>query len=163
MNRFIKTVLLILVVCHNSFAQKDNSLKVTASLTGLGASYELNPAKVLYVQAGVSTAFTVTRFNLQSKLSLFSNEKFNIKFGVEAAYIYGTFMVGGINIDYYKYPSFLFMPLLSLEGKVVGIEIPVILDRNLDSFFPIIGITLNVSKDKPANRVPRKKKKKNKE
>ena len=163
MHHYLKTVIIVLLSCNSLFGQKDNSFKITASLTGLGASYEYNPAKVLYVQGGISTAFTVTRFNVQSKLSLFATEKFNVKMGVEAAYLYGTFMVGGVHIDYYKYPSFLFMPMLSIEGKILGIEVPIIVDRNLSTFFPIIGITLNVSKDDPAKRVPRKKKKKQKE
>ena len=155
-------LLAIIIFCSKSIlAQQDNSFKITASLTGFGASYEINPAKVLYVEAGLSSAVTVSRLNLQSKLALYASEKFKLKLGVEAAYIYGALKIGGVYIDYYKYPNFLFMPVLSLEGKVLGIQIPVIVNRNLNTFFPIIGITLNVSKDEPAKRIEKKKKKKN--
>jgi hypothetical protein len=157
--------LLLLMIPVFAVAQKDNSLKITASLTGLGASYEINPASVVYVEGGLSSAFTVTRFNVQSKLLLHSNENLKIKLGVEGAYMWGIFKVGGIFIDYYellqapKRGSFLFMPTFSLEGKIIGIELPVYVSRDFKTLFPIVGITLNVSKDEPAKKVPRKKKK----
>lgn len=164
--RYIYLTVILFLLILNSFAQKDNSLKITASLTGLGASYELNPAKVVYVEGGLSSAFTVTRANLQSKLLLYSNDHFKFKSGVEGAYILGAFQVGGITVDYYKVfqtgktANWAFMPMVSLEGKVIGIEIPVIVRRDFSSFFPIVTLTFNVSKDEPAEKVARKKVKK---
>ena len=153
---------LLLFFIHQVHGQRDNSLKVVASYTGLGLAYEFNPAKIIYVEGALTTAFTVTSFNLQSKIAVLNKEKFKIKVGVEGAYISGNFKVGGIEIDYSKYPDFVFMPIVVLESKVLGLQLPFIIERDFSAAFPIVAVTLNVSKDKPANRVPRTKRKKDK-
>ena len=150
----------LLFFAASSIAQRDNSFKVVASFTGLGLAYEFNPANIIYVEAALTTAFTVTSFNLQSKIAVLNKENFKIKFGVEAAYITGNFRVGGIDIDYSKYLDFVFMFIVVFESKVVGLQLPFIIERDFSAAFPIVALTLNVSKDEPATRVPRKKKKK---
>jgi hypothetical protein len=39
------------------------------------------------------------------------------------------------------------MPVFAFEGKVVGVEFPFIIERNFSRIFPIVAITLNISKD----------------
>lgn len=160
--RKIFFLFILLFLTLQGFAQRDNSFKVVASLTGLGLAYEFNPAKVIYVEAALTTAFTVTNFNVQSKLAVLNKEKFKIKVGVEGAYITGNFRVGGIEIDYSKYPDFVFMPMVVFESKVLGVQLPFIIERDFSAAFPIVAVTLNVSKDKPANRTPGRKRKKDK-
>ncbi|MBA3901975.1 MAG: hypothetical protein H0X62_17520 [Bacteroidetes bacterium] len=147
---------------HAVLAQKkrDDSFKILATMTGLGASYEWNPSGIVYVEGGVTTSFNTYRFNIQSKLSLYKEENFKIKLGVEGAYIVGNFDVGGIYIDYNRFNNFVFMPMVSFEGRVLGIQLPVFVDRSFSYIFPIVGITLNVSKDKPANRTIKDKSRK---
>jgi hypothetical protein len=142
------------------FAQRDNSFKVLATMTGLGASYEWNPAGILYAEGGITTSFSAYRFNIQTKMSLYQTENYKLKLGVEGAYIIGNFNVGGIYIDYDRFNNLVFMPMLSFEGKVLGVQLPVFVDRSFSTIFPIVGITLNVSKDAPANRVKKEKSKK---
>ena len=150
----------ILLCVFNSYAQRDNSFKIVASMTGLGAAYEFNPAGILYTEAGLTTAFRASRISLQSKLAILNKENFKIKFGVEGAFIIGNVDVGGVYIDYDRFNNFVFMPMLSFESRVVGLQIPVFVDRSLTYIFPIVGITLNVTKDKPAKRIERVKSKK---
>jgi hypothetical protein len=143
------------------YAQKrDNSFKILATMTGLGASYEWNPAGIVYTEGGITSSFTSYRFNVQSKLALYKEDNLKIKFGVEAAYIFGNFDVGGFFIDYNRFNNFIFMPVFSVESKVLGLQLPIFVDRTFSSFFPIVGITLNVSKDTPAKRVIKDKSRK---
>jgi hypothetical protein len=135
------------------FAQRDNSFKIIASVTGLGASYEFNPATVIYVEGGLTSSFTVARANVQSKIALVNKENFKLKFGVEGAYIAGNLNVGNFYIDYDQFSRLLFMPLITFESRIVGIQIPLYVDRDFKRFFPMVGITLNVSKDQPAERI----------
>ncbi|MDQ3190352.1 MAG: hypothetical protein M3Q58_02035 [Bacteroidota bacterium] len=153
-------IIFVLAFSSNSFAQADNSFKIIASMTGLGASYEFNPAGILYVEGGATTAFRASRLNIQSKLALYNSEKFKIKFGIEGAFIIGNFDVGNIYIDYDRFSNVIFMPMISFEGKVLGIQIPVFIDRSFSFAYPIVAITLNVSKDDPAKRIKKPKSKK---
>ena len=154
------------VFAQQSSLRKDNSFKIVASMTGLGAAYEFNTAKVFYVQAGITSTFTVTRINAQAKLRFFAKDNFKIKGGVEAAYLSGDFKVGNVFIDY---PSpVAFMPMVSFDWKIIGIEIPVLIEPGFKRVMPILGITLNVSKDdvlrdeygRPISKQKKKKKKK---
>ncbi|HET6245549.1 MAG: hypothetical protein H0V01_03490 [Bacteroidetes bacterium] len=157
----ISGVLILVLGFHfNSFAQKDNSFKIIVSMTGLGASYEYNPAGILYVEGGLTTAFRASRLNIQSKMALYKRDDFKIKFGIEGAYIIGNVDVGSVYIDYDRFSNIIFMPVISFESKVLGIQIPVFIDRSFTYIFPIVGITLNVTKDDPAKRVKKTKSKK---
>jgi hypothetical protein len=139
---------------------RDNSFKIVASMTGLGAAYEFNPAGILYTEAGLTSSFRSGRANVQAKLALYNREDFKIKFGVEGAYLFGNFDVGSIYIDYDRFNNFVFMPVISFESRVVGIQIPLFVDRTMTYVYPIASITLNVSKDAPAKRVKKEKTKK---
>jgi hypothetical protein len=152
--------LYFLFLSFNAIAQGDNSFKIVASMTGLGAAYEYNPFGILYTEAGLTSTFKSGRLNAQTKLALFNEDNFKIKFGVEGAYIFGNFDIGKIYIDYDRFNNFLFMPFLSFESKVVGLQIPVFIDRSFTYIFPLLSLTLNVSKDNPAKRVKREKSKK---
>jgi hypothetical protein len=155
--------LLIIVqalLAGTAFAQRDNSFKIMTTMTGLGASYEFNPSGIFYTEGGITTSFSTYRFNLQSKLALFQKDNFKVKFGVEGAFVVGNFDVGGIYIDYNRFNNWMFMPVISVEGKVLGIQVPIFVDRSLNYAFPIVGISLNVSKDNPAKRIKKDKSKK---
>jgi len=145
------------MISKNLFSQKkENSFKAIVSTTGLGASYEINVLKLgesaIFVEPGLTTAFTVTRASIQSKLLLYKNEKdLRVKLGVEGAFIYGNFVVGSIGINYDRFNNLLFMPMASVEGRVIGIQIPVIITRDFRTFFPIVALTFNISKDDEPN------------
>jgi hypothetical protein len=162
MKRFLPIFLIVLSFSVESALsqRRDNSFKIMTTMTGLGAAYEFNPSGILYAEGGITTSFNTYRFNLQSKLALYQRENFKIKFGVEGAFVVGNFDVGGIYIDYNRFNNWMFMPMLSIEGKVLGIQIPIFVDRSLNYAFPIVGISLNVSKDNPAKRVKKEKSKK---
>lgn len=145
---FIILTLFVLATNSKSFAQykNDNSFKAVASLSGLGLAYEYNPASIVYVQGSFTSTYSLSRFGLQSKLMLYKNKDFRIKTGVEGAYFIGdTLKVGSIRIGYPR--PFEFMPVFAFESKVVGIEIPLIIARDFSSVFPMLAITLNISKD----------------
>lgn len=141
-------ILFVFSISKNCFAQfkNDNSFKAVASLSGLGLAYEYNPASIVYVQGSFTSTYSLSRFGLQSKLMLYKNKDFRIKTGVEGAYFIGdTLKVGSIRIGYPR--PFEFMPVFAFESKVVGIEIPLIIARDFSSVFPMVAITLNISKD----------------
>lgn len=126
--------------------KNDNSAKAVVSLSGLGFAYEYNPAGIFYVQGSFTSTYSLSRFGLQSKLMLYKNKDFRIKTGVEGAYFIGdTLKVGSIKIGYPR--PFEFMPLFCFESKVVGVEIPLIIERDFSRVFPMVAITLNISKD----------------
>jgi hypothetical protein len=151
------SILLLSSICQKVYSQtKENSFKAIVSTTGLGASYEMNVLKLgesaIFVEPGLTTAFTVTRASIQSKLLVYKNQKdLRVKFGVEAAYIYGNFVVGSIGINYDRFNNLLFMPMASVEGRVIGLQIPVIITGDFKTFFPIIALTFNISKDDEPN------------
>lgn len=136
--------------------QKRSNFKLMASLSGLGAAYEYNPFSVVYVQGNLTSTFTVTRFGIQSKLAVFRKDDFSIKVGVEGAYFLGDLRIGGVSKTY---DQIEFMPLVAFEWKVVGIEIPVIVEPDLSSFFPMVAITLSVTNDEKRPVEKRKKRK----
>jgi hypothetical protein len=140
--------LFVLSTIQKTFAQfkNDNSFKAVASFSGLGLAYEYNPASIVYVQGSFTSTYNLSRFGLQSKLMVYKNKDFRIKTGVEGAYFLGdTLKVGSIKIGYPR--PFEFMPVFAFEGKVVGVEIPLIIERDFSRVFPIVAITLNISKD----------------
>jgi hypothetical protein len=141
---------IVLFVCtfFNAQAQykNDNSFKMVASMSGLGLAYEYNPVSIVYVQGSFTSAYTLSRFGLQSKLALLKRGDYKIKAGVEGAYFLGdTLRVGSVRIGYPR--PFEFMPLFAFESKIVGIEIPLIIARDFSSVFPMVALTLNISKD----------------
>lgn len=149
---FIKNNILILIlfifIIQNCIAQvkNDNSFKAVVSLSGLGLAYEYNPASIVYVQGSFTSAYSLSRFGLQSKLAIFQTKDYKIKTGVEGAYFLGdTLKVGSIRIGYPR--PFEFMPVFAFESKVVGIEIPLIIERDFSRVFPMVAITLNITKD----------------
>lgn len=145
---FFFFTLFVLATNVKSIAQfkNDNSFKAVASLSGLGLAYEFNPASIVYVQGSFTSTYTLSRVGLQSKLMLYKNKDFRIKTGVEGAYFLGdTLKVGSIRIGYPR--PFEFMPVFAFESKIVGVEIPLIIARDFSSVFPMVAITLNISKD----------------
>lgn len=159
MIKTITSILFLTLVLFSDivFSQnKENSFKAIVSTTGLGGSYEFNAFKLgesaIFVEAGLTSALSITRANIQSKLLLYKNQKdLRVKFGVEGAFIYGDFVVGGIGINYSRFNNLLFMPMISVEGRVVGLQLPVIVTSDLRTFFPIIALTFNITKDDEPN------------
>jgi hypothetical protein len=158
--RIIAIFLILFFLALKTKAQGDNSFKIVASMTGLGAAYEYNPFGILYAEGGFTSTFKSGRFNVQTKMALYNEDNFKIKFGVEGAYLFGNVDIGKIYIDFDRFNNFVFMPFLSFESRVVGLQIPVFVDRSFNYIFPLISITLNVSKDDPAKRVKKEKSKK---
>lgn len=141
-------VFLVFTINNHCFAQfkNDNSFKAVASFSGLGFAYEFNPANIVYVQGSFTSTYSLSRFGLQSKLAIFQTKDYKIKTGVEGAYFIGdTLKVGSIRIGYPR--PFEFMPVFAFESKIVGIEIPLIIERDFSRVFPILTITLNITKD----------------
>ena len=138
----------VFTINNHCFAQfrNDNSFKAVASFSGLGLAYEFNPASIVYVQGSFTSAYSLSRFGLQSKLAIFQTKDYKIKTGVEGAYFLGdTLKVGNIRVGYPR--PFEFMPVFAFESKIVGIEIPLIIERDFSRVFPIVAITLNITKD----------------
>lgn len=129
---------------------QDNSFKILVGETGLGASYEYNPAKRFYFEGQASSSFYRNRVGVQGKYTLLnSNDNFYIKSGLEAAYMLLVFEFKGIQ----KPHNFVIMPHFSVEWGEFGLQMSALYDEKVSGnvfqrFSPIFMLTLNVTRSR---------------
>ena len=145
------------MVAINSRAQEnslkgDHSFKILAGMTGIGLSYEINPVKNSFFEIGASSSYGLSRYGLQLKYALINKESFKLKLGLDGSGF--ATIPGGYLLVKQSFPKYTVMPHLSVENSEIGLQCSILVydDAGKRKYFPVLGLTLNVTHSRRNDR-----------